>query len=181
MPYWARTFLAQFTALERNGLERPLPGLPALGPVLSPSRITLENNGKIRPQPDGENTLSGASGGSGGIRTHGTVPRTLVFKTRALNHSATLPIHRSGSETKQALDGRRLAGRSAGRAVLITFRLARPALAFGRTARGADGRRQQTAAGGRPCRADSQRPRCREKSAHRPPPPFPLARPTCMI
>ncbi len=30
-------------------------------------------------------------GGSGGIRTHGTVPRTLVFKTRALNHSATLP------------------------------------------------------------------------------------------
>lgn len=35
--------------------------------------------------------VSRASGGSGGIRTHGTVPRTLVFKTRALNHSATLP------------------------------------------------------------------------------------------
>jgi hypothetical protein len=33
----------------------------------------------------------GDCGGSGGIRTHGTVPRTLVFKTRALNHSATLP------------------------------------------------------------------------------------------
>ena len=33
----------------------------------------------------------GASGGSGGIRTHGGVPPTLVFKTRALNHSATLP------------------------------------------------------------------------------------------
>ena len=30
-------------------------------------------------------------GGSGGIRTHGGVPPTLVFKTRALNHSATLP------------------------------------------------------------------------------------------
>lgn len=30
-------------------------------------------------------------GGSGGIRTHDAVPRTLVFKTRAFNHSATLP------------------------------------------------------------------------------------------
>ena len=30
-------------------------------------------------------------GGQGGIRTHGTVSRTLVFKTRALNHSATCP------------------------------------------------------------------------------------------
>lgn len=33
----------------------------------------------------------GVGGGSGGIRTHGGVPPTLVFKTRALNHSATLP------------------------------------------------------------------------------------------
>ena len=32
-----------------------------------------------------------AFGGWSGIRTHGTVPRTLVFKTRALNHSATHP------------------------------------------------------------------------------------------
>src|SRR3569832_345403 len=30
-------------------------------------------------------------GGRGGIRTHGTVSRTPVFKTGALNHSATLP------------------------------------------------------------------------------------------
>ena len=30
-------------------------------------------------------------GGQGGIRTHGTVPRTAVFKTAALNHSATCP------------------------------------------------------------------------------------------
>ena len=29
--------------------------------------------------------------GEGGIRTHGTVSRTLVFKTSALNHSATSP------------------------------------------------------------------------------------------
>ncbi len=30
-------------------------------------------------------------GGEGGIRTHGTVAGTLVFKTRALNHSTTSP------------------------------------------------------------------------------------------
>ena len=31
-------------------------------------------------------------GGWGGIRTHGTVARTPVFKTGALNHSATHPL-----------------------------------------------------------------------------------------
>ena len=81
----------ELTAPENVGPERPPPSVTAHGPVDSPTRITLENNVKIRPQPDGENTFSRASGGSGGIRTHGTVPRTLVFKTRALNHSATLP------------------------------------------------------------------------------------------
>ena len=54
-------------------------------------RITPEYNNKFRPSGAVEICLVGASGGSGGIRTHGTVPRTLVFKTRALNHSATLP------------------------------------------------------------------------------------------
>ena len=32
------------------------------------------------------------SGGRGGIRTHGTLASTAVFKTAALNHSATLPV-----------------------------------------------------------------------------------------
>ena len=32
-----------------------------------------------------------AIGGEGGIRTHGTLAGSLVFKTRALNHSATSP------------------------------------------------------------------------------------------
>jgi hypothetical protein len=32
-------------------------------------------------------------GGRGGIRTHGTLAGTPVFKTGALNHSATLPNH----------------------------------------------------------------------------------------
>jgi hypothetical protein len=34
-----------------------------LGKVNSPSRITLENNEKIRPQPDRENAIVEASGG----------------------------------------------------------------------------------------------------------------------
>jgi hypothetical protein len=32
------------------------------------------------------------TGGRGGIRTHGTLAGTPVFKTGALNHSATLPL-----------------------------------------------------------------------------------------
>ncbi len=87
------------TAPENVGLERPLPAFRAARPVHSPIRITPENNGKIRPKPDRENAFVGASGGSGGIRTHGTVPRTLVFKTRALNHSATLPNLQAGALT----------------------------------------------------------------------------------
>jgi len=31
------------------------------------------------------------NGGEGGIRTHGTLARSLVFKTRAFDHSATSP------------------------------------------------------------------------------------------
>ena len=41
----------------------------AARPVDSPSRITPENNGKIRPQPDRENAFARASGGDEGIRT----------------------------------------------------------------------------------------------------------------
>ena len=37
------------------------------------------------------NLLAYKYGGEGGIRTHGTVAGTLVFKTRALNHSTTSP------------------------------------------------------------------------------------------
>src|SRR5215475_4071001 len=42
---------------------------------------------------DLEGDLSGlpSDGGRGGIRTHGTLAGTPVFKTGALNHSATLP------------------------------------------------------------------------------------------
>ena len=37
------------------------------------------------------------AGGRGGIRTHGTLAGTPVFKTGALNHSATLPSREMGS------------------------------------------------------------------------------------
>jgi hypothetical protein len=46
-------------------------------------------------------------GGRGGIRTHGTLAGTPVFKTGALNHSATLPLLRhqalGGQEIKNGL------------------------------------------------------------------------------
>jgi hypothetical protein len=42
-------------------------------------------------------------GGRGGIRTHGTLSGTPVFKTGALNHSATLPLLRD-----QALSGQKI-------------------------------------------------------------------------
>ncbi len=38
------------------------------------------------------NGIKYKGGGQGEIRTHGTVTRTLVFKTRSLNHSDTCPF-----------------------------------------------------------------------------------------
>lgn len=45
------------------GRERTPPALITHKPVLSPCRITLENNGKIRPQPDRENAFARSGGG----------------------------------------------------------------------------------------------------------------------
>jgi NADPH-dependent curcumin reductase CurA len=53
------TKTAQSSGPESIGPERRFLGLSSRGPVLSPSRITLENNGKIRPQPDRENAFAG--------------------------------------------------------------------------------------------------------------------------
>ena len=69
MLYKLFTKSAQATASENIGPERTLPGLLAPEQVNSPSRITLEKNGKIWPQPDRENAFAGASGGAEGIRT----------------------------------------------------------------------------------------------------------------
>src|SRR5258708_31415042 len=49
-----------------------------------------------------------AGGGRGGIRTHGTLAGTPVFKTGALNHSATLPLPRHQSlSIHEVKNGRR--------------------------------------------------------------------------
>ena len=73
--YGLYTECAQSRGPENIGPERTLPGLLAPKPVNSPTRITLENNGKIPPQPDRENAFTRASGGEEGIRTLETVPR----------------------------------------------------------------------------------------------------------
>jgi hypothetical protein len=61
--YGLYTESAQSRGLENIDPERPPSGLLALAAVLSPTRITLENNGKTRPQPDRENAFARASGG----------------------------------------------------------------------------------------------------------------------
>ena len=113
--YGLYTESAQSRGPENIDPERPPSGLLALAAVLSPTRITLENNGKIRPQPDRENAFAGASGGQGGIRTHGRLPPTAVFKTAALNHSATCPA-RLGTLACIAVKRRVIQAESAGQA-----------------------------------------------------------------
>lgn len=44
------------------------------------------------------------TGGQGGIRTHGRLPPTAVFKTAALNHSATCPRFDATPERKCKID-----------------------------------------------------------------------------
>jgi hypothetical protein len=66
MAYEKFTKMVQSRGRENIGPERPLPARLAPVPVLSPSRITLEKNEKIRPQPDRENAFAGAGGGGDG-------------------------------------------------------------------------------------------------------------------
>ena len=81
----------RLTGLENIGPERTLSTLLAPGQVNSPTRITLENNEKIRPQLDRENAFARASGGERGIRTLDTVARIHAFQACAFDHSATSP------------------------------------------------------------------------------------------
>ena len=85
----------------------PLPGFLALRPMNSPSRTTLENNGKIPLKPGIENDSNGLSGGEGGIRTHGTLARTTVFETAPFDRSGTSPDQNSPGTTGPASSGAR--------------------------------------------------------------------------
>ena len=81
-----------------------MPSLFALAAVLSLSRITLENNGKIRPQPDRENAFARASGGEDGIRTHDTLLRYTPLageRLRPLGHlSVTAALDKATGDIK---------------------------------------------------------------------------------
>jgi hypothetical protein len=67
------TFAGQLAYCPNSGFSNPEISLPF----------------KVLGGPNGREV---ANGGEGGIRTHGTLSRTAVFKTAALNHSATSPL-----------------------------------------------------------------------------------------
>jgi hypothetical protein len=80
--YKFRTKLAQSSGSENTGPSRQLLTPLAPRPVLSPARITLENNGKIRTQPDRENAFAGASGGEKGPDFQPSLRWPIVRKAR---------------------------------------------------------------------------------------------------
>src|SRR5690606_8359169 len=89
--YGLYTGCSQSRGPENIGLQRTIPAAAARTPVQSRMHITLENNGKIRPEPDRENAFARASGGERGIRTLETVPRLHTFQACAFDHSAISP------------------------------------------------------------------------------------------
>jgi hypothetical protein len=72
IPYKLSAEMVKSSGPESIGPERPLSGLPAPSPVHSTFRITLENNGKTQPQPDGENSSVRANGGPPQVMTRTT-------------------------------------------------------------------------------------------------------------
>ena len=67
-------------------------GLAAASLWPSSLRFDSEPLGALASRISANRPPSGqAIGGQGGIRTHGTLARTLVFKTSAFNRSATCP------------------------------------------------------------------------------------------
>lgn len=82
---------------ENIGPERPLLGHSLLGPVLSLTRTTPENNGKIRPQPDRENAFVGASGGGNATPVEPSLTKTERHGSRSQRKWAALEqegVHR---------------------------------------------------------------------------------------
>lgn len=94
---------AELVPLANMGMERPPAPAPRaapdhvgtlLEPALPPSPSNEPNrfrSSASSKQKDGLGTIGLGGGGRSGIRTHGTLAGTPVFKTGALNHSATLP------------------------------------------------------------------------------------------
>ena len=75
---WGQHRMGKYVAMRgRKARKRDQRPLPTRDQVTSRNDITPENNVRIRPQQDRDNAFAGASGGSGGIRTHGRVPPTL--------------------------------------------------------------------------------------------------------
>ncbi len=74
--------------------QRPLRSIrSALLAILLPSYMTcLYDISELKPKKSDISMALRRAGGQGGIRTHGELPPTTVFKTVALNHSATCPL-----------------------------------------------------------------------------------------
>ncbi len=101
------TKTAQSSGPENIGIERPLAGHVVPGPVLSPSRIALENNGKIRPQPDRENAFAGATGGGDGPDVEPSPLKPLIYLTSEsvsndLRATLALVLDSTGQKTKKS-------------------------------------------------------------------------------
>lgn len=71
--------MGRLTGPENIGPERLLSGILAAEPVLSPSRITLEDNEKIRQLPNRENAFAAAGGGARRILNYGSSRAPLLF------------------------------------------------------------------------------------------------------
>ena len=70
---------AQATGPENIGPERTRLAFLALKAVDSPSRITLESNGKFRPQPDRETPFARTNGGGNGTGFQPSLFFVLIF------------------------------------------------------------------------------------------------------
>ncbi len=86
---WLSTKSPQSRALENIGPERPLSGHFTAVLVDSPSRITLENNGKIRAWPDGEKLSAKASGGGNATGVQPSLGRKSLIYNEARSHHGT--------------------------------------------------------------------------------------------
>ena len=73
--------------VQSRGPERTADLLTHEAPVLSLYRITLENNEKIRLQPDRENAFAGLSGGGDGPDIQPSLPgNILILHDLTLKH-----------------------------------------------------------------------------------------------